>query len=46
MAELYAGGEAPPVLQRLLHDLFWCDEAKGYLEVADAGQVMLTPIER
>jgi len=44
-AELYPSGEVPPVLRGLLHDLFWCDEAKEYLEIAGPERVTLTPIQ-
>ena len=38
-----AGGDLPPVLRRLLHDLVWCNEAEKYVEIADPERLVLTP---
>jgi len=37
-------GGLPPVLCGLLHDLVWCEEAKGYVEIGEAGRVVLTKV--
>lgn len=41
--ELYPAGDLPSVLQRLLGELVWCDDAAEYIELEDPARVYLIP---
>ena len=41
--DLHPAGDLPSVLQRLLGELVWCDEAAEYIELEDPARVYLIP---